>query len=190
MLGMMQMLASITELARQQLRSTRMAKQDGGPPIDSLTRLQIEKNAALTTSEVVSAMRATSPKAARNRRRAPELIRSQATNEQTDGWWTMGYLFDVILTRDPFMHRIDITRVTGVLMAATADHEGVIVADVVREWAGRHGMPFSLDLTGPAGGRWDIGEGGEPITMDAFEFCRALSGRGPATGLLTTQVPF
>ena len=28
--------------------------------------------------------------------------------------WTFGFLFDIILTRDPFMHRLDISRATGV----------------------------------------------------------------------------
>jgi hypothetical protein len=51
-------------------------------------------------------------------------------------------------------------------------------------------MPFVLELGGPAGGRWQEGEGGEHLAMDALDFCRAISGRGPATGLLTTQVPF
>lgn len=189
MLGMIQMLAAIRELARQQVRATRQAKRDGGLMIDALTDLQVEQNAALTTSELVGAVRALSPKAARTRRRVPGFVRDQATNDEEDGWWTFGYLVDVILTRDPFMHRIDIARATGIPMTAAADHEGAIVEDVVREWAGRHGMPFSLELTGPAGGRWGEG-GGEPIVMNPFEFCRVLAGRAPATGLLTTQVPF
>ena len=87
------------------------------------------------------------------------------------------------------MHRVDITRATGVPMRATAEHEGVLVDDVVREWADRHGSPYDLELTGPAGGRWQAGQG-EHSPMDAFEFCRAVSGRAPATGLLTAQVPF
>lgn len=189
MLGMVQMLASVPELARQQITATRLAKRHGGPSIDSLTQLQIDKNVGLTADALVAAVRAAAPKAARNRRRAPGFVRSQRINEETDGWWTLGYLFDMILTRDPFMHRIDITRAVGVPMTVTAEHEGVIVADVVREWADRHQMPFSLELTGPAGGRWSEGQA-ETITMDAVEFCRALSGRAPATGLLTTQVPF
>ena len=74
-------------------------------------------------------------------------------------------------------------------MHATANHEGVLVDDIVRERASRHGQTFTLDLTGPAGGNWSNGEG-EAITMDAFEFCRILAGRKPATGLLAQQVPF
>ena len=102
--------------------------------------------------------------------------------------WTLGFLFDVILTRDPFMHRLDICRATGIPVQATPAHEGVIVDDIVREWAARHGRPYTLTLSGPAGGSW--GGDGEYITMDAFDFCRTVSGRGRATGLLSQQVPF
>ena len=72
----------------------------------------------------------------------------------------------------------------------TAEHDGRIVADVVAEWARRHGQPFTLELTGTAGGTFDVGTGGESIALDAVEFCRLLAGRGEATGLLTTIVPF
>ena len=65
----------------------------------------------------------------------------------------------------------------------TADHDGVIVADVVLEWARRHGRPYRLELTGPAGGSWSSGTGGEEIVMDAADFCRVVAGRpGPAGG--------
>jgi len=107
-----------------------------------------------------------------------------------DEAWTTGYLIDVILTRDPWMHRADIARVTGAAHVLTADHDGVLVADVVAEWAARHGQPYTLHLTGPAGGTWASGEGVPLIETDAVEFCRLLSGRGHADGLLAVQVPF
>lgn len=189
MLGMIQMAASLPEMVRQQAAATRQAKREGELMIDALTALQVEKNAALTRAEIVSDVRRLAPRAVRGRRRVPAFLRNRVTREETDGWWTFGYLFDVILTRDPFMHRIDISRATGVPIAATAEHEGVLVDDVVCEWAERHGSAYTLELSGPAGGRWQEGEG-EHLAMDAFEFCRAVSGRAPATGLLTTQVPF
>jgi len=189
MLGMIQMAASLPEMIRQQATSTRQAKREGGLMIDALTALQVEMNAALTPADIASEVRRLAPRAVQGRRRPPAFIRNRATKEETDGWWTFGYLFDVFLTRDPFMHRIDITRATGVPMPATAEHEGVLVEDVVREWAERHGSPYTLKLSGPAGGRWQAGEG-EHLAMDAFEFCRTVSGRAPATGLLTMQVPF
>ena len=64
---------------------------------------------------------------------------------------------ETILTRDPFMHRIDIVCAAGMALDASPDHEGSIVEDVVREWAGRHAS--SYEPTGPAGGRWEKGSG-------------------------------
>jgi uncharacterized protein (TIGR03083 family) len=188
MLGMVQMVSSLPRLARQQVVASRRAKRGDGVLIDALTALQVERNAGLSTDQVVDQVRRLGPRAARFRARALGLMRSQTTQDH-DEWWTLGYLFDVVLTRDPFMHRVDISRATGVPMVATADHEGVIVADVVAEWAGRHLSAYDLELTGPAGGHWQQGEA-EPLRMDAFEFCRAVSGRAAAPGLLATQVPF
>jgi uncharacterized protein (TIGR03083 family) len=188
-LGMMQMVATVPELVRQQATSTLRARRDGGPVIDALTALQVDKNAALTPAETASELRRLAPRAVQARRRAPAILRNLPIRDESDGWWTVGYLFDVILTRDPFMHRLDITRATGLPHVSTPEHDGVIIDDVVREWAERHGTPYTLDLSGPAGGRWGSGEG-ERLAMDALEFCRTLSGRAPATGLLTVQVPF
>ena len=193
MLGMAQMTATLPALASQQMAAQKGAKKTGTVMIDVLTALQVSRNAGLSPAEVVSAMRATGPKAARLRRKMPAFIRSRTmpgamTVGDAEERWTMGFLFDIILTRDPFMHRLDISRATGIPVQATPAHEGVIVDDIVREWAARHGRPYSLTLSGPAGGTW--GGDGEHIAMDAFDFCRTVSGRGPATGLLSQQVPF
>ena len=75
-------------------------------------------------------------------------------------------------------------------MQLTADHDGVIVADVVAEWAGRHRQPYTLRLTGRAGGQSTSGTGGPELELDAVEFCRVVSGRGTGEGLLGTRVPF
>jgi uncharacterized protein (TIGR03083 family) len=194
-LGMAQMAASMPETVRQQLGSQRRAKRDGVPLLDALTALQVDKNAGLSTAALVEAMRRTGPRAAQARRRSPACVRARTLPGQQDVGdrqeaWTVGYLLDVILTRDPFLHRVDLTRATGARMRVDAEHEGTIVDDVVREWAGRHGAPYDLTLTGPAGGRWSQGGAGERIEMDALEFCRVLSGRAPATGLLGERVPF
>lgn len=188
MLGMAQMVATWPEMIRQQLVAGRHAKRDKVELVDALTALQVHKNAHLSNEQLVEKLRRIGPKAVRGRRRPPGLMRQQ-TLPDNDEWWTMGYVLDVILTRDPFMHRIDITRASGVPMTVTADHEGVIVADVVAEWAERHGAAYDLELTGPAGGQWKVGSSNR-ITMDALEFCRTLSGRAPASGLLATKVPF
>jgi uncharacterized protein (TIGR03083 family) len=190
-LGMAEMAASFLEGRRQQ----KAAKKRGGLPIDALTALQVEEQAGLSVQQLVDRFEVVGPRAARARRRTPGLIRrrrmpdAQVVGDSLETW-TLGYLIDTILTRDPWMHRIDIARATGRPLDLTPEHDGVLIADVVTEWAGRHQEPCRLHLTGRAGGTWTYGVGGPVIDIDAIEFCRTLSGRGPATGLLATQVPF
>lgn len=191
-LGMTEMAGSM----REQLRQSRAAARAGGG-IDALTALQVDEHADLTPAQVLDRLAAAGPRAVRGRRRTPGFVRRRTLPEpQVVGGavesWTIGFLTDVVLTRDPWMHRVDIARATGRDLVLTPDHDGVLVADAVAEWATRHGQPYRLRLTGPAGGQWSSGTGGESIECDAVEFCRLLSGRGepPATGLLAVQVPF
>lgn len=62
--------------------------------------------------------------------------------------WTMAYLLDVILTRDTWMHRVDLSRATARPLHLTPEHDGVLVAGVVAEWTRRHGTAYRLRLTG------------------------------------------
>ncbi|WP_432843064.1 maleylpyruvate isomerase family mycothiol-dependent enzyme [Dactylosporangium sp. CA-092794] len=194
-LGMMEMMSSVPQMVGQTLAAQRAARRRKAPTsLDELTALQVRRNAGLGTGELVAKWRAVASKAVRGRRRLPALLRRRAMPElQLIGGqlepWTFGYLADVILTRDPFMHRLDICAATGLPPHVTAEHDGRIVDDIVHEWADRHGRPYRLELAGPAGGTWGTGEG-EPIRLDALDFCRVLSGRGTATGLLTTAVAF
>jgi len=192
-IGMAEMAASPVEAMRQ-LRAIR--KRDG-MFIDALTDLQMRKHVHRAPTELVTLTAKVGPKAAKGRRRTPGLVRHRALPEQPieptgqiTERWAMGYLVDVILTRDTWMHRSDITLATGREMRLTPDHDGVLVADVVAEWAARHGRPCSLTLTGPAGGSWTFGSGGPSYELDAVQFCRILSGRGNGEGLIATPVPF
>lgn len=193
-LGMMQMVASLPQLISQTAKSTAAAKRAGDVvAINHLTKLQVTRNAHLSPAELVAEWRRMTPKAVRGRRRIPSFVRRSTLPEaQLVGGqlekWTIGYLTDVILARDPFMHRLDICAATGLDPAPTSDHDGVLVADLVAEWFARHGQPCRLVLTGPAGGQW--GTTGEEILLDALDFCRILSGRGHGEGLLGTLVPF
>ena len=87
------------------------------------------------------------------------------------------------------MHRVDVARAIGQPLVLTAEHDGRIVADIVAEWAGVHEDPFTLDLRGPAGGRYAARGGSTPITLDAVEFVRILSGRGHGAGVLEHKLP-
>ncbi len=196
MVGMARMAASIRESLRQQFAAKRRVKREGGLMIDALTALQVDEQASLSTDELVARMRGYAAKAVHARFSVPSFMRHRVVDPQVVGgveeFWTMGYLLHTILTRDPFMHRIDIARATGIQAPVTADHEGLIVADVVQEWAARHGAPCTVELSGPAGGSWRFGGDatGEHISMDALDFCRTISGRAPARGLLSQEIPF
>jgi hypothetical protein len=109
---------------------------------------------------------------------------------QVEERWVIGFLLDTILTRDTWMHRIDTARAVGAELVLTAEHDGAIVDDVVREWAERHGQSCTLRLTGPAGGAWTFGSDRAELELDAIEFCRIVSGRGTGEGLLAHHVPF
>lgn len=187
MLGMAEMSASI----RESMRQVKAAEKRGGVFIDALTDLQVAERVDMSPAGIAARYAEVAPRAVKGRRRTPWFVRrtrmgaAQVMNGIEEAW-TLGFLIDVIMTRDPWMHRIDIARTTGAPLVLTADHDGVLVDDVVREWAERHGQPFTLHLTGPAGGTW--GSGGPALEFDAVEFCRALSGRGTAP--LDTEVPF
>lgn len=195
MVGMAAMAATPWETVRQQRKAAADARARGTDELTALTALQVDERAAWTPAEVVEGARRVAPRAARGRRLTPALVRRRplGTPQDVGGRlerWSLGYLIDVILTRDPWMHRMDLASATGRPPYLTPDHDGVLVADVVAEWASRHDAAYELDLSGPAGGSWRRGAGGERIAMDAIDFCRVLSGRGQASGLLAVAVPF
>jgi uncharacterized protein (TIGR03083 family) len=192
LLGGMEGFASFREFVHQM----RAGKKAAGnrPLIDGMTEVQVHDRADLSREQLLSRLADVGPRAARARGRVPGLFRrmplKQDLPDGTKETWAMGYLLDVILTRDTWMHRVDISRATGRPLTLTSDHDGRIVSDVVAEWARRHGQPFVLHLDGPAGGEYASGTSGEEITIDAVEFCRTLSGRAIGAGLLTQEVPF
>ncbi len=169
------------------------AKAAGVPFIDGVTALQVADHAPLTTDELMARLAEVGPRSATFRTKVLAPLRRMPMPEEVDGvkeTWRLRYVLEVILTRDTWMHRVDIARATGRDLVLTAEHDGRIVADVVAEWARRHGEPFVLHLEGPAGGTYTRGEGGDHITIDAIDFCRTLSGRAEGQGLLARAVPF
>jgi uncharacterized protein (TIGR03083 family) len=190
-LGMAVMASSFREMVRQNMKATKR----GGVFIDALTGLQVEERSTMTPDRIVRAYAGIVELAARGRRRRSVAMARvpMPVTETLNGVeerWTFGFLYDTILTRDTWMHRIDISRATGHSLKLTAGHDDVLVADVVDEWAGRHGKPCQLHLTGEAGGTWTFGDGGPALDLDAIDFNRTLSGREHADDLLAVAVPY
>ena len=188
--------ASMRENAHQLRVAFTNRRRSGRPMEAALSSVQVREREALTPGEVVARLEAIAPKTVRGRRRLPAPAR-KFIKMPVDGpvieKWSLGYLAGTIYLRDLWMHRVDASRATKRPMELTPEHDGRIVADVVAEWARRHGRPFLLELEGAAGGRFVHDEGSkesERIAMDAVEFCRTLAGRAQGTGLLTTIVPF
>jgi uncharacterized protein (TIGR03083 family) len=176
-----------------QMRLARKRVKGAGEVLEAaLSAVQITERAHLGPEELVDRLTQIAPRAVAGRRRTPAPIRAVkiAVDAPVVEKWSLGYLIDTIYLRDAWMHRIDTSRATGADLVLTHEHDGRIVADVVAEWARRHGQPFRLELSGPAGGEFHAGSAGQEIGIDAIEFCCLLAGRGDATGLLATIVPF
>jgi uncharacterized protein (TIGR03083 family) len=188
--------ASMRENIHQLRRARAFRKHEGGPLEAALSAVQVRERKDLSPVQVVNRLADVVPKTIRGRSRTPGLVRNHA-KLAVDGpvfeTWKLGYLIDTIYLRDLWMHRVDLSQALNRPLVLNADHDGRIVADVVAEWARRHGKPFSLELTGPAGGAFvheKDSPGAEHLSLDAVEFCRTLAGRVRADGLLAVVVPF
>jgi uncharacterized protein (TIGR03083 family) len=188
--------ASLRENVHQLRRARSYRKHQGGPIEAALSALQVRERIDLRPNQIVERFEHIATKTVRGRRRMPALVRNHASLH-VDGpvheTWKFGYLIDIIYLRDLWMHRVDMSRALEAPLELSPDHDGRIVADVVAEWARRHGKGFILELSGPAGGTYvhdPDNHGVEHLSLDAVEFCRTLSGRRSATGLLATVVPF
>jgi uncharacterized protein (TIGR03083 family) len=191
-LGAMEANASVREMVHQQRRGMAVGKELGGSALDGANEVQIRERASLSGDALVERFATTIERAVRGRRRFPRPLRGvkMTMPPPWSGKRSLGWLNDVVYTRDAWMHRIDLSLATGRELVLTADHDGRIVADVVADWARLHGRPFDLVLTGPIGGRYAAGSGGEHHELDAVEFCRTIAGRRTGAGLLSMEVPF
>jgi uncharacterized protein (TIGR03083 family) len=187
-LGEAAAIGSIREMVHQMRAARQLPKTLAR--VDRLNAVHVRERSHLSTDQLPELLAAALRRALRARRRAPALIRKVRFSADNFGRVSFGYMSDIVVTRDSLIHRVDITRATGKPLVVTSDHEGRIVADVVRDWAAHHGDTFTLRLTGPAGGTYRAGSGGNETVLDGIQFCRILSGRDPGDGLLMTQVPF
>ena len=97
----------------------------------------------------------------------------------------LGYITDLIYIRDTWMHRMDIYLATGREMILTDDHDGRMMALVMRDLAEQlkdvlNEKTIAYDIPGPGGGCWKIGPVSTPaatIRMDLLYFNVLASGR-------------
>lgn len=178
------------ELVHQYLAGMRYIRQgrtDGTQPVDGANAVQVSERANVPIPDLLARYERVVAPILRWRARLRHL---PVHMDDVGGRFSFRDLFEVVLTRDTWMHRLDVARATGRPFEITPEHDGAIVADAVREWAARHGRPFRLRLGGPAGGAFTNDADADLIQLDALEFMRTLSGRTHATGLLAQRIVF
>ncbi len=188
--------ASPVEFARQVAAGRPLTAQIGGHHwVDGVNEAQLRGRSDWTPDMLPAAWEQHSAAALKARRRMPAPLRALPVLPIGTGlgvhigWQPLRYLFDMGFTRDVWLHRIDIARAAGATPELTVDHDGRIVADILAEWSRRHREPYTLTLTGPAGGHFRAGDGGEPQSVDAVDFVRILSGRAEGPGVLHHKLP-
>ena len=175
-------------------RLHRRYRQPGDTVIDRINAIQVADRADRAPAALIAELREVGPRAIATRRRLPAPLRAVRLPMPPPIGRVMpiGYLTDLIYTRDLWMHRLDIARATGRPMVLTAEHDGRVTALVVRDLAhtlapllGDASLVYAL--TGLAGGAWLIGDNPAPaavIQMDALDFNLLASGRLAPADLL------
>lgn len=157
--------------------------------LDAWNQSEVDRRREASPADLIAEIRGARAKSLRGRDRVPALLRAPALPMPgLDQPRSMGYVFDVIYTRDMWMHRADICAATGRTMQQDADYDGRQVALVVRDLAmkarrGLGGRSAVLKLTGTGGGEYRIGASSTPeatLTLDTMDFCVLTSGRATA----------
>lgn len=182
------------------MAALRPYRKNGMGMLDAWNQSEVDRRRHTTPDALIAEIRAAAPRSLAGRERIPALVRGLTLPlPGLDQPRPLGYLFDLIYTRDMWMHRIDICRATGRSMTLDPVHDGRTVALVVRDLAQKYQAEFKdraavLELTGAAGGSYQIGRSPTPaagadtvVEMDAPAFCVLTSGRDTAANVLTSK---
>jgi len=179
--GQYEELARPTTLLRR-LRTGRRRYPDR-IALDAHNQVQIDDLGRLPPAALVAHLARYGPVAIRRIRLMPGVLRRISTErfypEPPLAEPNLGYFVDVIVARDTWMHRIELSRATGRAFEVD-DHDYEIVGQVVRDLdRGWRRPPLRLELTGPAGSTWQIGGSApvESVTADTLAMMLHLSGR-------------
>jgi uncharacterized protein (TIGR03083 family) len=190
-LGAAEACASIPENIHQMRLGRQVQRQLGlGHIVHGANEVQVRERAALDPAALIVRWERAVPRALRGRRRFPPFLRPVRIGfEAPLGRRPLGYLMDIVYTRDVWMHRIDICRATGREPVLTAGHDGRLIADMVTDWAATHHQAFTVHLSGPAGGTYRTGSDGPTVDIDATDWAWTISGRARGSGLLASPLP-
>lgn len=156
----------------------------GDLPEDAINALQLRERKDKTPTELIAELRRVGPIATQKWAYQFRLIKPIGIPHPVGGYLTLQHLMWIIHSRDTWMHRLDICHATGRKFYQTPEHDGRIVALVMRDveccLRGKlNGQAVIFDLSGVAGGVWQVGSGAAQATieMDALDFNILASGR-------------
>jgi uncharacterized protein (TIGR03083 family) len=169
---------------REMFRQYAMLPKKGQLPEDVINERQVRERSNHSPAEMIAELRQVGPPAIEKWAYQFRLIKPIVMPHAVGGLMSVRHLMWIIHSRDTWMHRLDICRVTGREFHQTREHDGRIVALVMRD-LGRSlrsklgGQAVIFDLTGVAGGVWQVGPGeaAATIRMDALDFNIFASGR-------------
>lgn len=148
----------------------------------AINQAQVDRRRERPFSEVVAELRDGMPRSIRGRSR-PSLVARLLRVPAPPAMMTVEELHRVIFTRDMWCHRLDLCDATGREFVTTADHDGPLVEQLVRDMAAQvvkraNGLHLALEVRGPGGGAWSMGSGATiELAMDIPTLLRRSSER-------------
>ncbi|MFC6161877.1 maleylpyruvate isomerase family mycothiol-dependent enzyme [Kribbella jiaozuonensis] len=158
----------------------------GIPRFDAHMMVQADEHRGTPPAELRAQFDEVWAKASHRISRNPELMRRMTMQVDDVPRMSLGYVRDILLARDLWMHRDDVCQALGRSFDA-GPYVEELIAQVVYDleaagpfWGERPAVV--LELTGPGGGTYQLGRG-EPVgraAVDAVAYMRTLSGRDDA----------
>lgn len=181
---------NLPEFTRQYVRNPLYRQFD--ELIDAINNLQVADRADRTPVELIEELLTEGPRAIGVRQRLPWFVRQIRLPLGPLGLAPIGYLIDTIYTRDWWMHRADLCRATHQRMVLTPEHDGRLVALMLRDLARKRARrpqaeTIDLELTGDITLAYRFGNKPAPdatVRIDLIEFNRLASGRIPVVKAL------
>jgi uncharacterized protein (TIGR03083 family) len=169
---------------REMFRQYVMLPKKGQLPEDVINERQVRQRAGHSPAEMIAELRQVGPPAIEKWAYQFRLIKPVVIPHAVGGLMSVRHLMWIIHSRDTWKHRLDICRATSREFHQTREHDGRIVALVMRDLGHSlrnklGGQAVVFDLTGVAGGVWQVGPGeaAATIRMDALDFNIFASGR-------------
>jgi uncharacterized protein (TIGR03083 family) len=169
---------------REMFRQASSRPKPGQLPEDAINALQLKERAGKSPQELIAELRRVGPQAIQKWAYQFRFGKLLSIPHPVPGRLPIRHLMWVIHSRDTWMHRLDICRAANRPFEQTVEHDGRITAlvmlDVARSLLPKlNGMAILIDLSGSAGGIWQVGNGqaASRLRMDVLNFNIFASGR-------------